>query len=723
MEITPELVRDRPDLQKYQGRKLPVIAWLWARTVRSPNPAFSDVEVPLASTFVLSTKKGKEAWVEPVVEGRGYRFTVRVGTPPPEAKTGTKLNRGNFRCLLSNTPIRYEHVDSEANSGWMGSTLMAVVAQGNRGRVYLTPSAMMEDIASGAKPSWKPDLASRGTWASNAQGRRYGFWTFGDYFTPRQLVALTTFSDLVGTARRRVHRDAAAGLPDDCRPLREGGTGAAAYAEAVGLYLAFAVDKAINYGSTICTWDSSKEKIRSTFAKQAIPMAWDFAESDTVSQTSLSGVDLIGRCLERGSLSGSGGQGTFSDSRAQDISAGKLVSTDPPYYDNIAYADLSDFFYVWLRRSLRTVFPDLFGTMAVPKAEELVATPYRHGSKKAAESFFLDGMSQAMRRIAGQAHPIFPVTIYYAFKQSETKADGGVTRTGWETFLDAAIDSGFAITATWPMRTELSNKIGMGANLLASSIVLACRRRPADAPAATRRDFLAALRAELPTDLQRLRSGNIAPVDLAQAAIGPGMAVFTRYTRVLHASGERLTVGEALVLINEILDEVLAEQEGDFDTDTRWALAWFAQHGFEDGRFGDADILSKAKNNSVEGLVEAGILHSRDGRVRLLRPDELSKDAAPVNDRQPGTWEIVHRLIRELEAGGETAAGDLLRRIGGEAATARELAYNLFTLSERKRLASEARSYNALVISWPEIARLAGDRKGAARKLPMTPSG
>ena len=383
------------------------------------------------------------------------------------------------------------------------------------------------------------------------------------------------------------------------------------------------------------------------------------------------------------------------------------MSTDPPYYDNIGYADLSDFFYVWLRRSLRSTFPDLFATLAVPKAEELVATPYRHGGKDEAETFFLDGMTRAMQRLAEQTHPGFPVTIYYAFKQSERKGDSGVTRTGWETFLDAVIRSGFAITGTWPMRTELGNRmIGMGANALASSIVLVCRKRPADASLATRRQFVTALKTELPAALAHLQSGNIAPVDLAQAAIGPGMAVYTRYARVLEASGEPVSVREALALINQTLDETLAEQEGDFDADSRWALAWFEQHGFDAGEYGSAETLSKAKNTSVGGLVEAGVLESKAGNVRLLKPAELPADWNPATDPRLTAWETVHQLVRALETGGETVAASLVRQLGGVAETARELAYRLYAVAERRSRAAEALSYNALVRSWPEIARL-----------------
>jgi putative DNA methylase len=388
-----------------------------------------------------------------------------------------------------------------------------------------------------------------------------------------------------------------------------------------------------------------------------------------------------------------------------------LVSTDPPYFDNIGYADLSDFFYVWLRRSLRPVFPDLFATLAVPKAEELVATPYRHGSKEKAEEFFLEGMTRAMHCMTENAHEAFPVTIYYAFKQAEKQGDAGTSSTGWETFLDAVMCAGFAVSGTWPMRTELTGNLKKNVSALASSIVLVCRPRPADAPTATRREFLTALKAELPAALKHLQRGNIAPVDLAQSAIGPGMGVFTRYSSVIDAAGNPMSVREALALINETLDEVLAEQEGDLDADTRWALSWFDQYGFAEAEFGQAETLSKAKNTSVAGLVEAGVLDSKKGKVRLLRPEELPPDWDPATDKRLTVWEMVHHLVRVLGSGGETGAADLASRLGSRAETARELAYRLYTICDRKKRAPEALAYNTLVQSWPEIARLAHEKR------------
>ena len=733
IDVTPEMVRERPDLKQYSGRTLTVIAWLWARTVKSPNPAFADVDVPLASTFTLSTKKGKDAYVEPVIDGRGYQFTVRVGKPKDAAaaKEGTKLTRGaNFRCLMSGTALTAGYIRTEAQAGRMGSRLMAIVAKGDRSRLYFAPVDSHEAVAATAQPLWKPDLKVPTPCHDVDRLPMYGMPTWGDAFTPRQLVALTTLSDLVKEVLERVKRDyssaRSSGSPepvaspctDDETPLRNGGAGASAYAEAVGVYLACAVSKTSNRASTLCTFKISVECPGDTFGRQALPMTWDYAEANTVAGPSGSFESMltntVAGLLSNDALPGSIGRAHQADAASQSIALRKAISTDPPYYDNIGYADLSDFFYVWLRRSMRSTFPDLFATLAVPKAEELVATPYRHGTKEKAEIFFLEGMVRVMHCIADQAHPAFPITIYYAFKQSETRGGSKLASTGWDTFLSAVIRSGLGITGTWPVRTERENrKLNQGTNALASSIVMVCRKREAGAPLATRREFVAALREELPDALAHLQSGNIAPVDLAQAAIGPGMAVFTRYAKVLDAQGNPVSVRDALALINQTLDEVLAEQEGEFDADTRWALAWFEQQGFDEGEYGVAETLSKAKNTSIDGIVEGGILASRGGKVRLLRPKELAGDWDPTTDARLTVWEAVHYLVHALESGGESAAATLVHQLGGLAETARELAYRLYSICERKNRNEEARSYNGLVQSWPEIARMSRERAPA----------
>ena len=718
VEVTGEMAKTRPDLKSYVGRRLTVIAWVWARTVKSPNPAFANMDVPLASTFMLCSKSGKEAYVEPVVDGGGYRFTVKVGKPKDvqSAKTGTKLARGaNFRCLMSGTPIGSEYIKSEGRARRIGTRLMAIVAEGERGRVYLAPTPEQEVIARQATPEWKPDVE----FFQQALGFRvgnYGMTKWSDLFTDRQLVTLTTLTGLVREVIENIRETAiAAGIPDDNLSLADGGRGARAYGEAVGTYLALCADKVADRSTTICGWDNGFQKITNTFGMQILSMKWDFAEANPFSGSSGSvdgALDLVAKNVAV-ALPSVPGAASQLDAARQSSSSGKVIATDPPYYDNIGYADLSDFFYVWLRRSLRAVHPELFATLAVPKVEELVATPDRHGGKEKAESFFLDGMTQAMHRLAEQAHPAFPVTIYYAFKQSETESAEGTSSTGWEIFLDAVIRAGFGISGTWPIRTEYTGNLKTNRSALASSIVLVCRPRSASAPIATRREFVAGLKADLPQALAHLQRGNIAPVDLAQAAIGPGMAVYTRYGRVLDATGKPIAVRDALALINQTLDEALAEQEGDFDADSRWALAWFEQHGFAQGDYGIAETLSKAKNTSIAGLAAAGILESKRGKVRLLKPNELSEGWDPATDTRLTSWEMVHHLLRVLEADGESAAAELVAKLGAKAEIARELAYRLYTLCERKKRATEALAYNGLVQSWPEIMRLAQQGTGA----------
>lgn len=721
IEVSADMAKGRPDLKPYVGKKLTVIAWLWARTVKSPNPAFAKVDVPLASTFMLSTKEGKEAYVEPVIEDGGYRFAVRVGKPKKAeaAKNGTKLERANFVCLMSGSPVSGDYIKAEGQAGRMGARMMAIVAEGERGRVYLAPTAEHEAVVRKAKPQWKPDVE----FFQQALGFRvgnYGMTRWSDLFTERQLVALTTFSDLAQEARSHASSDGRrAGRPDLMERTDEKSEGGGCdYSDALAVYLACAVSRMANYSASLCVWSShpKDELAKQVFSRQAVQMTWDFAETNPFSAAggTLS-VNLA--YLEKAILAlPARGRGFAdqADASTQVMSVDRLLSTDPPYYDNVGYADLSDFFYVWLRRSLKPILPKLFATMTVPKAEELVATPARHPSKEIADAFFLDGMTGAFGQMRSRAHPAFPTTIYYAFRQAETDDELGTASTGWDSFLDGVIRAGFSISGTWPMRTEYTGNLKTKRNALASSIVLSCRPRPADAPTATRREFVTALKSELPVALAHLQRGNIAPVDLAQAAIGPGMAVYTRYSKVLDAEGKPLSVREALALINQTLDEALAEQEGDFDSDTRWALTWFEQSGFAEGEYGVAEQLSKSKNTSVAGMVDAGILKSSRGKVRLLKPAELPATWDPATDSRLTAWEMVHHLIRVLEAGGESAAAQLAAKLKSRAEIARELAYRLYTVCERKKRAPEALSYNALVQSWPEILRLA--REGGTRE-------
>lgn len=717
VKITREMVEDgRPDLKPYVGQELTVIAWLWARTVASPDPSVGGKHVPLVRSFWLSKKKGKEAYVQPVVdrEKGTYEFKVRVGRPTDGFDPGKgTVNRTGAYCLISKSAISFEYIRNQGKLDKLGQQLMAIVCEGRKGRVYLPPLEYQEKIARCDPPLEYP-LTEIPDKALGFRVQLYGMNKHYKLFTSRQLVALTTFSDLVKEAREKIKEDAkrAGTLPDDDTPLNEGGRGPQAYADAVATYLGFGVDKSADYWSNLCSWHNSRELIRNTFGRQAIPMVWDFAECNPFSESTgnwMANVEWCVRILNTLNIRNSGATTQSDATNPATYQSTPIISTDPPYYDNIGYADLSDFFYVWLRRSLREVYPDLLSTMLTPKSEELIASPYRHGGdRKKATEFFESGLGKAIRQWRKYGNPDYPTTIFYAFKQAET-TKSGTASTGWETFLNGVIEAGFTITATWPIRTELKNRmVGMGTNALASSVVLACIPRPEDAPLATRREFIAALKRELADALRLLQSGNIAPVDLAQAAIGPGMAIYSRYAKVIESDGKPMSVRTALALINQVLDEVLAEQEGEFDADTRWAVAWFEQFGMEHGPFGEAETLSRAKNTSVEGMVEAGIITSRAGTVRLLSREELPKDWDPATDSRLTEWEALQHLIRKLDREGETGAAALLKKLGGGyAERVKDLAYRLFSICDRKDWSSEAVAYNSLILAWPEISRLA----------------
>ena len=711
VQITAEIVANRPDLKPLIGQSLTVIAWLWARTVKSPNPAYSQVEVPLASTFILSSKAGKEVYVQPIIESGSYSFTVKVGKPPAGSSTGTKLSRGaNFKCLMSNSPIEPAYIKSEGVAKRMNSKLMALVAEGPSGRVYLSPDAFQEGVAAQAAPAWKPETSlpddPRNFWTLS-----YGLTTFGDLFTPRQLTALNTLSDLVGEAMEKCRRDGlAAGFSNSPITLDQNGTGALAYAQALSIYLAFATSKVSNLGSSITSWMNDRGAFRETFARQAIPMAWDFAEANPLSDVGGS----FSTCIQKGSMAvahlpANGiGHAFQRDAANQDISLNKIVSTDPPYYDNIGYADLSDFFYVWLRRSLRGIFPSEYATLAVPKLEELIATPYRHGGKSEAEAFFLSGMTEALHNVSQQAHPAFPVTIYYAFKQSDTDEEDATSSSGWVTFLDAVLRAGFALFGTWPVRTEGAGRIiANGTNALASSIVLVCRKRDPDAPTISRREFLRELHAVLPESLIDMTRGGVnspvAPVDLSQAIIGPGMGIFSKYRAVLEADGTPMTVRTALQLINRFL------ADDDFDPETQFCLQWFETNYWKPGQYGIADVAARAKGTSVDALFRAGVLNSGSGEVQLLRWNELPTDWKPDPDHQTPVWEALHQLVRNLNMHGEQSAGALLAEMSSVSGPVRTLAYRLYTLCERKGLAEDARFYNELIGAWASIEVVADE--------------
>ena len=716
---------------KHKGET--VIAWLWARTVISPNPAV-NAPVPLVSSFALSKKKGRERWAKPIIEGDSVRFEVTQGKPPQDQQ-GTMIRRQGARCILSGEPITFDYIRAEGKAGRMGAQLMAIVTQGKHGRNYHDPTDEAEELAKSAQPEWKPmgDLPEQ---ALGFQVQLYGMDEYHKLFTPRQLTALTTFSDLVAKAREQAYQDAlSAGLPDDEKPLRDGGRGARAYSEAVGVYLAFVVDKGTDYWSNLCSWHKPGEKISHLFARQAIPMVWDYAEGNPFSDSTgnwTTHLNWVGKVIAR--LPAQAGRSGFANQQdaAQLDGNAITLSTDPPYYDNIGYADLSDFFYVWLRKNLRGIYPDIFGTMQVPKAQELVAEAARYGGKAGAKQHFESGMLKTFANIRKFVSHDYPLTVYYAFKQQDAglirqdksppkmrgKPKRGTSSSGWETMLTSLIQAGFSIVGTWPMRTEASNRMrARNSNVLASSIILVCRPRPDDAPLGSRRDFLQALRHELPAALSAMQSGHVAPVDMAQASIGPGMAIYSRYRRVLEADGTPIDVRAALRMINGALHEYLEELDGELDAESRFAIDWFSQFAFDEGDFGDADVLARAKNTSVESVVLAGLVDSSGGRVKLKHWSDVDPSQAPWDpntDKRPTVWEAAHHLIEQVTHHGEPAAGALLAKMpDAMAGEARQLAYRLYDICESKGWAKYAVDYNDLVLRWTEISSYAA-RPGQA---------
>jgi putative DNA methylase len=705
------------------GTEAIVIAWIWARTVTCPNPA-CGIEMPLVRSWWLGKKKGKEAWVQPIivadtehVSGKRVEFAIghELAGAPNADEDGTVGRRGG-RCVACGSAVALNYIREEGRAGRLGVQLMAIVAEGNRQRVYLSPTP--EHVAA-AEVGIVTD-APEGDLPSNPRDFKtpnYGMTRWADLFTNRQLLALTTFSDLVTEVRERVLRDALAAVSPPGDRLESGGTAAEAYADAVSTYLGMAMSRGTDRQSSICSWDASpsKEQVRGVFARQAIPMTWDLAEANPFARSSgtwRESVDWVAKCVDRSPASKALAVAHQVDAAAHD-DAGALISTDPPYYDNIGYSDLSDFFYVWLRRSLRSVHPDLLSTLLVPKAEELVANPYRHDGSDGARRFFEDGFRRVFARARNTALDDFPITVFYAFKQADA-GDDGTASTGWETLLDGMIRSGWAITATWPMRSELSNRmLGQGTNALASSIVLALRPRPDNARTTDRRGLIAALHDELPDALRRLQQGTIAPVDLPQAAIGPGMAVFSRYAKVIENDGTTMTVRSALARINEILDQVLNEQEGDFDAATRFAIAWYRQHGYTTGRFGVADDLARARNTAVETLVRDGILTSAAGKVTLLSPSNMPEGYDVLADDRVGAWEVLHHLIALLERDGLRVAGAFLasaqaRRDGAiDTELVKELAFLLFSVAEKNAWTQDALAFNTVATAWPDVVQAA----------------
>jgi len=707
-----------PKAKLPDGSEATVIAWLWARTVRSPDPAAKGATVPLVSSFMLSTKEGRKAWVESVIDPDapdGWRFEVKTGkltkAEEEEKKKGTKTGRGtNFVCVLTGSSITPNYVRDEGNSGRLGTRLMAIVAEGVRGRVYLSPTARQEMLAAEARPgdtsAIEVEMPDNPRWFSPPG---YGMKRYVDIFTPRQLVALTAFSDLVSEAREKTAVDArAAGLKDDKTPLHQGGTGAVAYADAVATYLACLISRACDYGSTISTWLTDDNAIRGTFARQALPMTWDFCEGNYFGDSSASLDTIIGTIssvIERQEGAAPGGVSLIDAPSNNYPVRPCLINTDPPYYDNIGYADLSDFFYVWLRRSLSPIWPTLFRRLTTPKAEELVATPYRHGGRDAAEVFFMTGMGRALAAMREASTDDAPLAVYYAFKQSEAAAEG-VTSAGWASFLQAVVSAGLTVDGTWPLRTESAGRmIGRGTNALASSIVLVCRKRPVDAPVITRAEFVRALKREMPEAIGDIRKAGVGPVDMQQSVIGPGMGVFSRYAKVLEDDDSAMIVKTALSLINRVWEEIENELDTVFDSETQVALAWFATYGFDAKPSGELITLANAKNIATNALFASGVFQDLHGRAALTPRGELPKDWLPSTDKRLTVWECVQHTARVLNAedGGGAAAGRLVADMGSKAADARALAYRLFEIATQKGWAAEALVYNELAQEWPKL--------------------
>lgn len=700
--------------QEQGGGEATVIAWIWARTVKCPNPA-CGCEMPLASSFVLSKKKGKETWVKPIPDGDKVRFEVQSGKCPQEYES-FKTGRGaTFKCPCCGEITKDEYIKAEGKAHRIGSQLMAIVAEGKNSRIYLTPNEEHILTASVEKPEYTPSapLPENPRWFSPPA---FGMDQYDELFTPRQLTALTTLSGLILEAQAKAEEDAVvAGMPNDHLPLSEGGLGARAYGEAVGVYLAFGLSRLTDICNSLCRWEVSKTQVRNLFGRQAIPMIWDFAENNVFAGAAGDYTTSLGSIVRVIDNFHTGNVGIVKQFNAQSDCGLRniMVSTDPPYYDNIGYADLSDFFYVWLRQALKDTYPKLFSTMLVPKAEELIATPYRHnGSAAEAKTFFEDGMLATCKQIYKYAREDVPVTIYYAYKQSDTDTNTNTTASsGWETMLSAIINAGFTITGTWPMRTELANRpVGSGTNALASSIVLVCRKRPEDAPQTTRRNLIATLRKELRPALRELQRSNIAPVDLAQSAIGPGMGVFSRYRRVLEADGTPMSVRSSLQVINEEIDLYFNEQVGDLDTASRFCVDLYTQNAYNEMRYGEAEVLANAKSTSIPMLAANGVLYAKAGMVHLIERDELPET---VNPEEKNIWLLTQQLTRAMAKGGiEACAQIVFSMMGSNAERAKDLAYRLYTIAEQKKWTNEGYAYNALVVAWPDI-----QTRAAALKL------
>jgi putative DNA methylase len=719
------------DLPKeYGGGKATVIAWIWARTVPSPDPAFSDVQVPLVSNFMLSSKKDNSAWIQPILDRANKDIEYKIRTSGTEkeiekASLGTSAGkRQAFRCVISDAAIPYDYIREAGKQGRMGIELLAVVAEGRVGRVYLAPSEVQVSIAKSASPAWSPTTPLPDN-PRDFKTPNYGLTSFGDLFTARQLCAINAFCEAAIEAKEYlVHHARSAGLTEAGDGLDAGGNGATAYAEAISLYLAFSVSKALTRNCALAIWEPGMGRLAGALGRQAFPMQWSFAETNPFAGAGgdISGTaKSVSEVLDQLVLPN---PGRIRQSNAAEITNDRSVvfCTDPPYYDNIIYADLSDFFYIWLRRTAGHIFPSMLSTLVTPKAEEMVVAPNRHSSKAVADAFFSNEIEKAFKAMSGQMDVGFPSTIFYAFKQSDIE-EGGVSSAGWATFLEGVLRSGLSVSATWPVRTEATNALKKGMNALANSVVLVCRKKEATAEVIARAEFIRALKRELPPAIAELQAANIAPADMPQSAIGPGMGVFSRYKAVLESDDSPMSVKTALQLINRELDEYLGGIQGEFDADTRFAISWFEQHGMSKGEYGSADNLARARGISVESVKHAGIIESAAGKVRILARDELDDDWEPKGDGHLTVWECLQHLVRKYEKDGishDTAV--LLKKIDAKAEAVKDLAYCLYDISANKRKdAKEATAYNALIADWTELTRQAAaihDTSGD-RQIPL----
>lgn len=720
-KITKALLDRRPELKAqnlHEGNEIDIISWIWARTVECPNP-ICKFHTPLVNKFWVSTHKNNIAWVNPVAKDGKFEYVVEVNGGEPPAGT---VNQRGARCHKCFTSITFDYIREKGRQGEIYFDLMCVVAEGKNKRLYLPADCCALPELHFSQDFIDADLPER---ALGFRVQNYGITNYKNFFTNRQLKVLSEFSQLIPVVYESILRDA---------------NGNREYAIGVITYLAIALNRLAQTNNTMIRWlvrQSGTSKGTPIFDRPIVPMVWEFSEGNVFSSSVGSWESAISNVMSSFSVFPQNSAPSFakqSDATISTIVSDAVVSTDPPYFDNIGYGHLSDFFYVWLRKNLATYYPELFSTLLAPKQNEIVK------NDDADEEQFVQRLTNAFTVIRNNSSSYAPTSIYYAFKQTESITDSedeneesnlGFVSSGWETMLESLLSSGFTITGTWPIRTESASRLrAVGSNALASSIVLVCRPRPGSATSCSRREFLSALKKELAPALRELQQGSIAPVDLAQAAIGPGMAVFSRYSAVLEADGSTMSVRTALALINQALDEYLAEQEGEYDSDTRWALAWFEQFGHNEAPFGVAETLSKAKNTSVNGLVEAGILEARAGKVRLLKRDELSPSPSgrgargeggdvwdPTQDKRPTAWEAVQHLIHALENQGEASAAELLTKLGGIADPARDLAYRLYTVCERKGWAQDALGYNMLVVAWPRLKELAARQAGKQEKL------